>query len=447
VQTLATIPARRRLAILAMAVAAVCVPADAQQIPDLPAIRVESVYGLQSSPSSFPIARLDDGQTSGDLDRVPAGTLTFAHPLPVRDVLLMLFRGTPFSIVFDPAVGGTFAGELTDLTLRQALEAVLVPAGLDFERRGRLVFVFPRRTETRLFEVSHVDGARVWRRRTSSGEDPAGGVAADLTASIEADFFTELKAGVQSLLSPSGRMHLDRTAGVVQVTDFADRLQQVGIYIETVTLRATRQVRLAARVLDVSLAEQAAIDWAAVAKAAGAVVGPGAGIQVGDLDALVRAIGAHGSVRTIASPQILATNNQPAVMRIGASGAVFSGAPGERTAAGEPARVPAALTLSITPQIGADGIVHMMVSPSYAHQGSGARAVRQVTEADSVMRVRGGDTVVIAGLIREWADAVSAQGLAGVLGRKSEQRHRRELVVLLTPTVVSAGSAPASGAQ
>ena len=159
---------------------------------------------VPSTSSSFPITRLDDGQASGDLDRVPAGTLTFAHPLPVRDVLFLLFRGTPFSVVFDPAVNGTFTGELTDLTLRQALEAVLVPAGLDFERRGRVVHVFPRRAETRLFEVSVVDAARSWRRRAGGSEADGSG---EVTAAVATDFFGELASGVQALLSPSGRMH------------------------------------------------------------------------------------------------------------------------------------------------------------------------------------------------------------------------------------------------
>lgn len=429
----ATLPDLRRLTVIT-AIAAASVSADGQQIPDLPAIRVDSVYGLQSPSisSSFPITRLDDGQASGDLDRVPAGTLTFAQPLPVRDVLFLLFKGTSFSIVFDPAVNGTFTGELTDLTLRQALEAVLVPAGLDFERRGRVVHVFPRRAETRLFEVSVVDAARSWRRRGGNDADGSG----ELTAAVATDFFDELTSGIQALLSPSGRMHLDRTAGVVQVTDFAERLQHVGIYIEAVTLRATRQVRLSARVLDVELTGQRAIDWTAVAKSAGVVIGPGAGIHVNDLDRLVQAIGAFGDVRTIAAPQILAMNNQPAMMRIGP-------APGAAFADGDPSLVPATFALSITPQIGADGIVHMTVSPAYADQRHG-RSPRQVTEADSVMRVRGGDTVVIAGLTREWSDAAPAGGMPG---RRDEPRMRRELVVLLTPTVVNAGSAPASGAQ
>jgi type II secretory pathway component HofQ len=434
----ATLPVLRRLTAVSTAIAAAFVPLGAQQIPDLPAIRVESVYGLQSPSisSSFPITRLDDGQASGDLDRVPAGTLTFAHPLPVRDVLFMLFRGTPFSIVFDPAVNGTFAGELTDLTLRQALEAVLVPAGLDFRRRGRVVHVFPRRTETRLFEVSVVDAARAWRRRAGAGEAAGSG---ELTAAVSADFFAGLASGVQALLSPSGRMHVDRTAGIVQVTDFADRLQQVGLYVEAVTLRATRQVRLSARVLDVVLADGRGIDWELVAKNAGVVIGPGAGIHVTDVEGLVRAIGAFGAVRTIASPQLLAMNNQPATMRIGAAMPPVDAA----SADGGPLPLPATFALSITPQIGADGIVHMTVSPAYADQPRGSSA-RQVAEADSVMRVRGGDTVVIAGLSRESDDRVAAGGTPAA---GSEAGTRRELVVLLTPTVVTAGSAPASGAQ
>ena len=132
-------------------------------------------------------------------------------------------------------------------------------------------------------------------------------------------------------------------------------------------------------------------------------------------------------------------NNQPAIMRIGA-------ALDAAVAAGDSSPVPATFALSITPQIGADGIVHMTVSPTYSDERRGQSA-RQVTEADSVMRVRGGDTVVIAGLTREWTDGVPASGSSGTSGRRDDQRVRRELVVLLTPTVVTAGSAPASGAQ
>ena len=173
-----------------------------QQSGDIPAIRFEAVYGGQASSAiPYPVARLDDGEQGADLDRARAGSLAIAQPLPIRDVLLLMFRGTGFSVVFDPAVTGSFIGELSDLSLRQALEAVLVPARLDYRREGRVIQVFPPHTETRLFEVGHLDIRRTWKRRATGGEGADGGVAADLTATVESDFFGELSDGVRALLS------------------------------------------------------------------------------------------------------------------------------------------------------------------------------------------------------------------------------------------------------
>ena len=421
--------------------------ADARQPVDLAVVRLEAVYGTQSTPaSSYPIARLDDGEQGADLDRIRAGSLTFAQPMPVRDVLLLLFRGTPFSIVFDPAANGTFIGELSSLSLRQALEAVLASAGLDYSRQGRVVQVFPPRTETRLFEVSHLDVRRSWRR-TTGGRRPDG--AGDLTATVQSDFFSELADGVEALLSPRGRAHVDRKAGVVQVTDFADRLEQIGIYIETVTLRATRQVQLSARVLEVTLTDRPAIDWTAVAKAAGVPPGAGGGLQVNDFDALLRAIAGFGEVHTVAAPRILAMNNEPALMRIGSAEAHFLSGDGDRDDRGERAgSIETGLTLTITSQISADGIVHMNVSPTLASAaGRGApQAGLSVVELDSSVRVRGGETVVIAGLLRDAVETVAAPGVRGIPSAKDRRTSRVELVVLLTPTIVNAGP-PATGAQ
>ena len=442
-QTTATRSLAGRLVFVVTAV----VSLSAGQHPgDIPAIRFEAVYGGQAVPAaSYPVARLDDGEQGADLDRARAGSLAIAQPLPIRDVLLLLLRGTGFSVVFDPAVTGSFIGELSDLSLRQALEAVLVPARLDYRRDGRVIQVFPPHTETRLFEVGHLDIRRTWKRRATGGEGADGGVAADLTATVESDFFGELTDGVRALLSPAGRAHVDRSAGVVQVTDFADRLQQVGIFIETVVLRATRQVQIVSRVLEVTLTERPAIDWTAVAKAAGITPGSGGGIDVTDFDRLLAAIGAFGSVRLLAAPRILATNNEPAVMRIVSGGARFlSGGDRAGTAAAE-----SGLTLSITAQISADGIVQMNVSPTIATAGPDRSSASSgsVVEVDTVVRVRGGETVVIAGLLRDATEVVSAAGVSGMLGVKNRRTSRTELVVLLTPTVVNAGAIPAAGAQ
>jgi type II secretory pathway component GspD/PulD (secretin) len=133
----------------------------------------------------------------------------------------------------------------------------------------------------------------------------------------------------------------------------------------------------------------------------------------------------------VAVPQVLAMNNEPAVMRIGARQASFvpaamHGRPRPRP--GDP--VPGAadgLTLTLTPQISADGIVHLSVSPAFT-------GLPGDVEGDFTLRVRGGDTVVIAGPL--------PGGGAAATGAE-----RKELVMLITPTVVGAGGSPVAGAQ
>src|SRR5215203_2656147 len=97
---------RRLLAVVTMAVAAAAPGAvRARQAADIPVVRLEAVRDAQTNqPRSLPVTRLDDGQQSTDLDATRAVSLTFATPLSVRDVLLLLFRGTPFSVVFEPGI-------------------------------------------------------------------------------------------------------------------------------------------------------------------------------------------------------------------------------------------------------------------------------------------------------------------------------------------------------
>ena len=65
---------------------------------------------------TLPLTQLDERGPSADLDN-RTFTLTFAQPVPVRDLLLLLVRGTNLSLIPDPAITGAFIGELKN-TLR-----------------------------------------------------------------------------------------------------------------------------------------------------------------------------------------------------------------------------------------------------------------------------------------------------------------------------------------
>jgi type II secretory pathway component GspD/PulD (secretin) len=305
----------------------------------------------------------------------------------VRDVLMLLFRGTPFSIVLDPAAGGTFSGDLKDITLRQALESVLYSAGLDYDANGTVLRVYPRRPQTRFFSVDHLSAPR------------AG-----------ADYFAEIDGGLQTIVSGSGKYHVSRKASLVEVTDFADRLDLVAVYLEAAHLRVNRQVRIQARVLEIERAEAVPTDWARVAArpGSGVRVAPGAAAwRVDDFDAWLRTIEQIGVVRHIGAPVLLAMNNEPASLRAD-------------DAASE-------LRLTVTPQIAADRIIHMHVAPGIVDARAitpGGGAGQFTANADTVVRIADGETIFISGLLR----------------RRGAGSHSEVVVFLTATTVTLAGS-------
>ena len=114
---------------------------------------------------TLPLTQLDERALAADLDN-RTFTLTFAQPVPIKDLLLLLVRGTSLSVVPDPAISGSFIGELKNVTVRQALGLILPPLGLDYTVDGNVVRVFRREPETRLFDVNYIATERT---ATSSG--------------------------------------------------------------------------------------------------------------------------------------------------------------------------------------------------------------------------------------------------------------------------------------
>lgn len=464
-----------------MALAAFAVPlyaqAPAPRPPDLFVTRLQgptmgSMASAQAVPERpadlqpLPVTELDDRLGTAELDGPRRISLTVSRAMPLRDLLVLLVNGTPLSLVNDDAVDGTFIGDLKDLTMRQALEAVLFPRGLDYDVQGTLIRVFPRKASTRLFNVNYLNVRRSWQRgvRSVVSADGPQVPAAELSSSSQTDLFDELGKGVQALLSASGRMHVDRGAGLVQVTDFSDRLDQVDVYVEAVQLRATRQVRIEAHVFEVAFAEGGAtsIDWKAVAARAGAAprpaVGHGtAGLTVADIDVLKKAIAEQGIVTMMAAPQVVAMNNEPAVMRVGTEVVYFESATsiaqdGSRQRGYSPLGVLEGLTLTVIAQISADGIVQLNVAPSYTSRtgpskpaGAGTFPVLRVSEADTLVRVRDGETVVLSGFLAEHEKSKPTTRFAGMFNAVSQSTVKSELVILLTPSIVTPG-VPATAA-
>jgi hypothetical protein len=364
----------------------------------------------QQPPPVLPLTQLEERGPAADLD-ARAFTMTFAQPVPIKDLLLLLVRGTSLSVVPDAAITGSFIGELKNVTVRQALDSILPSLALDYSVQGGVIRVFPRRRVTRIFDVNYLGGERTATSRVGVGAaDQGAATTASVSTGIAGDVFADLTKGIQTLLSEGGTFNVDRKAGLIQVTDFPAQIDRVAAYLDAVDARMHRQVEIEAQIVEVELTDPDAggIDWQRVAAALGGppgtVVPPRpllTGLRVTNVDRLVAVLAAQGRVATLQRARLATLNNEPAIVRSDT------------------------LTLSVTPQITSDGVVMLNVTPVLKAPAP--------AEADALGRVADGESLMISGYSRN--REVRAR-TGGWFGRPIVMNRRVELVILLTPKVL-----------
>ena len=216
-----------------------------------------------------------------------------------------------------------------------------------------------------------------------------------------------------------------------------------------------------------NLASQPGLDLASAAAAGGTLFG--LALQGTNFAALISFLETQGAVQVLSSPRISTLNNQKAVLKIGTDEFFVTGVSGGTTtpsAGGAITTTPnvtlrpffSGVVLDVLPQIDGDGNIILHVRPSVSqvttvnkniNLGSGGQltlplASSSASEADSVVRARNGQVIVIGGLMRQSGsqDRSQVPGLgnlpaAGVFfGNTSKANQKRELVILLKPTVV-----------
>jgi type II secretory pathway component HofQ len=366
----------------------------------------------------LPLTQLDERGPAADLDN-RTFTLTFAQPVPVRDLLLLLVRGTNLSLIPDPAIAGAFIGELKNVTVRQALDSILPPLGLDYRVDGGFIHVFARERDTRIYDINYIAAQRS-ASSTLGGRavDPAALSSASVSTVTSTDLFADLTKGIQTLLSDRATFNLDRKAGLLQVTDFPERLDRVSDYLDAVEGRVQRQVEFDARIVEVELKDTTAtgVNWGLIVAgmSGGSTPTPASparrtltGLRVTDLARFMGLLGDQGKVATLQNNRMVALNNEPAIVRS------------------------EALTLSVTPQIAPDGVVMLSLTPLLKAPA--------IAESDTLARVADGETLVIAGFSRnrEVRERTNLGIRGGWFGRGTVVTQKRvELLILLTPKIL-----------
>src|SRR2546423_2104872 len=484
---------------------------------------------------------------------------------PARQVFMSIVSGTRYSVIVNPAVGGTLSLNLKDVTVREALEAIREVYGYEFRVDGTRIYVESAGLQTRVFQVNYLIGLRSGRSdvRVSSGaisgSQPGGagapvgvtagtpgqgtlgafGLSSIATAALDAsrvsmvsqnDLWGEITSALRALVgtAPGRNVVVSPQSGVIVVRAMPEELRNVEKYLKAMRLSVERQVMIEAKVVDVTLnnAYQAGINWAAfpgsrrvmagvfgshttlgttgtlsrgnqitvdptgrtlnttilgtglagtAVSAAGAV---GAGVfglavQTNNFAALLQFLESQGNVQVLSSPRVAALNNQKAVLKVGTDQFFVTNVTGTpvQSTTGGPTSIQltptlnsffSGVSLDITPQINEDGNILLHIHPLVSNVvqqdlifnfGGGGTdttlplAKSSVNETDTIVRVQDGNIVALGGLMK--VDVANDRsgipvlqdipGVGGLFWKTTRTRIKRELVILLKPTVIKGG--------
>jgi type II secretory pathway component GspD/PulD (secretin) len=178
-----------------------------------------------------------------------------------------------------------------------------------------------------------------------------------------------------------------------------------------------------------------------------------------DVAALLKALESRGKVNVLASPMVIAMNNEPAVMRVATQDVFFKTTTHTDAASGrvlqttvEPQSISEGVVLSVTPQIAGDGTINMSIMPTLTERTGDATSrlgdkvpILRVREANTVVRVHENETIVIAGLMDERMYPEQRKvpvlghvpGLGAMFRSQTMSRRKTDLVILLTPTIMT----------
>ncbi|MFL6648400.1 MAG: pilus (MSHA type) biogenesis protein MshL [Sulfurifustaceae bacterium] len=194
-----------------------------------------------------------------------------------------------------------------------------------------------------------------------------------------------------------------------------------------------------------------------------------AAVKTGSFAAFIELLKNQGQVQVLSSPRVSTVNNQKAVIKIGGDDFFVTGVSGSSTTTGGLVTAPSVeltsffsgIVLDVTPQIDEANNVVLHIHPSVSSITQKDKAFNvfgqpftlplassTIQESDKVVRAQSTQIIVIGGLMREASTddnaSVPLLGDIPIVGNLFKQRRitrvKRELVILLKPTIVNTGT-------
>lgn len=300
------------------------------------------------------------------------------------------------------------------------------------------------------------------------------------------------------------RVVIQPQAGVVVVRALPDELRNIERYLATIQGNLQRQVILEAKILEVELGDgyQAGINWSVVSGdvtvaqsrgdifadngmanivgSSGAAIASGltsgafggvfsAAMNFKNFQAFIELLETQGDVQVLSSPRIATVNNQKAVIKVGSDEFFVTDVSSDTVTGTTTTTSPditltpffSGIALDVTPQIDPNGRVTLHVHPTVSEVTDQTKditvagqtqslplAFSTVRESDSIVSAESGQVVVIGGLMKDQLQKRDASvpllgrlpGVGSLFRHTQSVSRKSELVILLRPMVVEAGS-------
>ena len=215
----------------------------------------------------------------------------YARDSSIQDVLLAFSKESDLNMVIDPELNGKVTIDLKRVTLREALDTILSPMGWTYRIDGKFIKVSRPQLETRIFTLNYIATKRSGKREVYASTSTGGGLETsslpgqqvalspggtrtgytDLISVDEVDMWREILKGLEGLIfgatqekeipsekekttwtrvdEKGKKLIINKSAGIIMVTDYPVHLNKVASYLETVEGSSQRQVSIQAKIM------------------------------------------------------------------------------------------------------------------------------------------------------------------------------------------------------
>ncbi len=441
-----------------------------------------------AEPPRDPVLKVERSDNSGGAASANDRFSLQIEDTPITEVLEMLGQLAGKNVLTSAEVKGLISTNLQEVTVEEALDALLKVQDFAYERDEKFIYVMTQAEADAKRQAARKVVSKIYRPNYVSAKELQTLVTPLLTQNIGVVAVTTApEVGLSPDSTQAGGDSLSQQDALL-VQDYEDIVSQVDQIVEELDVPPA-QVVIEALILQVDLNDDMSmgVNFALlgdnnknfslvgngqtlngsvgfpqnqnVIQGVGSFVANTAGLKYGfiqgDVAAFVNALETITDVNTVASPTIRALNKQKAQLIIGQQLAYETTTTNGNTTQTNVNFLDVGTKLYVRPFIASDGYVRMEVNPELSQGSIDDRDLPNTTTAQVTTNVmiKDGATIVIGGLIRESVTEStngvpllsSLPGVGGIFQNKSDTVTRTELMVLLTPRIVSQSEAATDG--